>query len=200
MKIEARWQALNFAVGSMLPHLAAWEMKQEQAQVFVRAIAFADDAWWHIAEPLPVRNAKWVDLSYVEKGETSMGAAFRLVSEALEVGKLEARALRPAIVLITDGRPSDPAEFKAGLETLLSTPGGQAAIRVAVAIGRSANSGYLSQFISDPSMGVLVADNVDQITDQLVAASLAVSRMSEVGVDRDSIALSQAPADEDSIV
>ena len=34
-------QALNFAIADMLPHLAAWERDQEQAQVFIRAVAFA---------------------------------------------------------------------------------------------------------------------------------------------------------------
>ena len=46
-------QALNFAIADMLPHLAAWERDQEQAQVFIRAIAFATEPWWHIAEPQP---------------------------------------------------------------------------------------------------------------------------------------------------
>jgi hypothetical protein len=46
-------QALNFAIADMLPHLAAWERDQEQAQVFIRAIAFATGPWWHIAEPQP---------------------------------------------------------------------------------------------------------------------------------------------------
>ena len=46
-------QALNFAIADMLPHLAAWERDQEQAQVFIRAIAFATEPWWHIAEPRP---------------------------------------------------------------------------------------------------------------------------------------------------
>jgi uncharacterized protein YegL len=188
MKTEGRMQALNFAIASMLPHLAAWEREQEQAQVLMRAIAFADRAVWHIAEPLPLASARWKPLHHVEKGLTRMGAAFSLVAEALGPGQLETRALRPAILLITDGRPTDPAEFEAGLRVLFAAPAGRAAIRLAVAIGRGANSEYLSRFIDDPAVPVMVADNVEQIMQQLVTASLAVSRLSAVGSDRSAIA------------
>ncbi len=208
MKTDGRMQALNFAIASMLPHLAAWDREQEQAQVLIRAIAFADRAEWHIAEPLPVVGARWKPLHHVEKGLTRMGAAFSLVAEALQPGRLETRALRPAILLITDGRPTDPAEFEAGLRVLLSEPAGRAAIRLAVAIGRGANSEYLARFVGDPTIPVLVANNIEQITMQLVTASIAVSRMSTVGGDRGTIAeqiiqpatTGPATPDEDTIV
>jgi uncharacterized protein YegL len=188
MKVDGKMQALNFAIASMLPHLATWENEQEQAQVLVRAIAFADRAEWHVADPLPIAGARWRPLRHVEKGLTFMGAAFRLVAEALQPGQLETRALRPAILLITDGKPTDPAEFDAGLRALFATPAGRGAIRLAVAIGRLANSEYLTRFIDDPSVPVLVADSVEQITLQLMTASLAVGRLSEVGADRGAIA------------
>ena len=207
MKVDGKMQALNFAIASMLPHLAAWEREQEQAEVFVRAIAFADRAEWHIEEPMPATGARWAPLHYVEKGLTSMGAAFQLVAEALQPERLETRALRPAILLITDGKPTDPAEFEAGLRVLMSTPAGRGAIRVAVAIGRGARSEYLNRFTDNPDIPVLVADSMEQITSQLVAASLAVSRFSEVGVDRDTVAsrlvpseVAQVPSDDDTIV
>ena len=207
MKVDGRMQALNFAIASMLPHLAAWERDQEQAEVFLRAIAFADRAEWHIADPLPVTGARWAPLHYVEKGLTSMGAAFRLVAGALQPDRLETRALRPAILLITDGKPTDPDEFESGRRVLMGTPAGRGALRLAVAIGRGARSEYLNRFIDNPDIPVLVADGVEQITTQLVAASLALSRLSEVGVDRDTLAsglapdeLAQVPGDDDSIV
>jgi uncharacterized protein YegL len=172
----------------MLPQLAAWELEQEQAQLFLRAIAFADDARWHIETPVPIGTARWPPLHHVDKGLTSMGAAFRLVAEALQPDHLETRALRPAILLITDGRPTVPAEFDAGLRVLFAVPAGRSAIRLAVAIGRSANSPFLTRFIDDPDVPVLVAGSVDQITARLISASLAVSRLSEVGADRQTIA------------
>jgi uncharacterized protein YegL len=208
MKVDGRMQALNFAIASMLPHLASWEREQEQAELFIRAIAFSDSAHWHMAEPVPIGQVRWAPLQYVEQGLTSMGAAFRLVAQALQPGQLETRALRPAVLLITDGKPTDPAEFEAGLRELFTTPAGRATIRVAVAIGRGANSEYLDRFINDPAVPVLVAESVDQITLQLMAASMAVSRLSQVGVDRDAVAHLMVPPsvadaagiDEDTIV
>jgi uncharacterized protein YegL len=187
MKSDGRMQALNFAIASMLPQLAAWEREQDQAQVLIRAIAFADQAAWHIPEPVAA-GARWKPLHHVEKGLTHMGAAFQLLADALQPGRLEARALRPAVLLITDGRPTDPAEFDAGLRVLFATPAGRAAIRLAVAIGRSASSEYLCRFVDDPAVPVLVADSAEEIVQQLTTASLAASRLSEVGADRSGIA------------
>ena len=63
----------------------------------------------------------------------------------------------------------------------MAQPAGKAALRLSIAIGRDAQSEALNRFIGDPSVPVLVADSTEDIADRLVAASLAVSRMSEVG-------------------
>ena len=182
-------QALNFAIADMLPHLAAWERDQEQAQVFVRAIAFATEPWWHIAEPQPVAQLGWKPLQAVPKGLTNMGSAFALAARALEPGHIERRALRPALLLITDGLATDPpGGFETGLSALMDQPAGKAALRLAIAIGRDAKSAALDRFIGDPGVPVLVADSSEDIADRLVAASLAVSRMSEAGADRGAVA------------
>ena len=112
-----------------------------------------------------------------------------MAAEALAPGRIERRALRPALLLITDGLATDPpGGFEAGLATLMAQPAGKAALRLAIAIGRDAQSEALDRFIGDPSVPVLVADSTEDIADRLVAASLAVSRMSEVGADRGAVA------------
>src|SRR6185312_14722877 len=170
--------ALNYAIADMMPHLAAWERDQEQAQVFVRAVAFATEPWWHIPDPQPVAQIRWKPLQPVPRGLTNMGPAFATAAEALASGRIERRALRPALLLITDGLATDPpGGFEAGLATLMAQPAGQAALRLAIAIGRDAQSAALDRFIGDPSVPVLVADSTEDIADRLVAASLAVSRM-----------------------
>ncbi|GAC1362970.1 MAG: hypothetical protein NVSMB32_04000 [Actinomycetota bacterium] len=182
-------QALNFAIADMLPHLAAWEESQELAHVLVRVLSFADVPVWHVPEPTPLAKLRWKALARVRQGRTNMGPAFEAVAEVLGPGRLEKRALRPALLLITDGLPTDPpGRFEAGLEALMATAAGRSALRLAVAIGRDASSDALNRFIGDPAVPVLVADNTDQIAERLVAASLALSRMSEVGADRGAIA------------
>jgi hypothetical protein len=56
-----------------------------------------------------------------------------------------------------------------------------------VAIGRDASSEPLDRFRSQ-DVPVLVADGTDEIADRLVTASIAVSRMSEIGVNREALA------------
>ena len=66
-------QALNYAIADMMPHLAEWERDQEQAQVFVRAIAFATEPRWHIKDPVPVAGIRWKPLQAVTQGADQHG-------------------------------------------------------------------------------------------------------------------------------
>ncbi len=183
--------ALNNAIADMMAHLAAWERDQEQVQVFIRTIAFATEPRWHIPDPVPVTKVRWKPLQPVPKGLTNMGPAFALAAEALAPGRIERRALRPALLLITDGLATDPpGGFEAGLAKLMAQPTGEAALRLAVAIGRDARSEALDRFIGDSSVPVLVAGSTEDVADRLVAASLVVSGMSEVGADRGTLARS----------
>jgi uncharacterized protein YegL len=180
-----RIQALNYAIADMLPQLAEWERDQVVAQVLVRVLSFATVPHWHVREPVPVSELRWKALQAVEGGYTNMGPAFREVAAALQPDQLESRALRPAILLVTDGRPTDLGnDFRDGLDALTSFPAGRASLRLAIAIGQDAKSEFLDQFIGDPAVPVIVAGNTEEIADRLVAASIAVSRLSEGGADR----------------
>lgn len=169
-----RIQALNFAIGDMIQHFASWEREQEK-RILIRAVAFADEPRWHMAEPRPAATMTWKALSVVPKGRTNMAPAFRMVAEALAADQA-GRGLRPVLVLITDGLPTDlPADFDAGLQALLDVPAGRDAMRIAVAIGNSARSEALTKFIGNSNLPVLVASDVEQIADQLHRASLWVT-------------------------
>jgi uncharacterized protein YegL len=170
----AKIQALNFAIGDMLQHFAAWEREQEK-RILIRAIAFATEPRWHIAEPQPASKMTWRALSVVPRGRTNMGPAFRMLAQALAADQAS-KGLRPVFVLITDGLPTDEqADFDAGLAELLSVPAGRDAMRMAVAIGSTARSDALTRFIGNSSLPVLVAGDVEQIADQLHRASLWVT-------------------------
>ena len=185
-----KMQALNYALRSMLPHLVDWERDQLQAQLLIRILAFASSPLWYVGDPVPVAqlSAHWQNLQYVPMGRTNMGPAFRAVAEVLAPDRLERRALRPAILLVTDGLPTDPpGVFESGLAALMELTAGRSALRLAVAIGRDANSEPLDRFRS-PEVPVLIADGTDEIADRLVTASIAVSRMSEIGVNRGTLA------------
>jgi uncharacterized protein YegL len=185
----AKMQSLNYAISSMLPHLAAWEQAQEAAQVLVRAIRFDNTATWHIEEPTPVADLRWPPLTAQPRARTHMGAALRLMAGALTAERLERRALRPALVLITDGIPTD--DYEVALEELLATPGGAAAIRVALAIGPDADHEQLRKFVTD-NLPILQADRTDEISDLIMAVTIAVSRMTEMVAERHAMVDSMA--------
>jgi uncharacterized protein YegL len=169
-------QALNFAIAQMMQHLGDWEEEQERAQILVRVIAFASAPQWHISDPLPVVPLRWIPLAVVPGGRTNMGPAFRMAASVLGKDQMPRRAFNPALLLITDGMPTDrPEDFDAGLDALMSQMAGRDALRMAVAIGRDARSEALTRFIADPKVPVLVAGNVDQIAEQLRLVTLAVT-------------------------
>jgi uncharacterized protein YegL len=180
-----KMQALNYSIATMLPQLVAWERAQENARVLVRAIKFANHAEWHVQQPTPVADLKWTPLRCEPRALTHMGAGLRLMASVLTADALERRALKPALLLITDGIATD--DFEGGLAALMATPGGAGALRIAVAIGPDARSEQLAKF-SDPSLAVLRADRAEDIPDLLRVVSVAVGRMSEVGTDRQEIA------------
>jgi serine/threonine-protein kinase len=173
-----KMRALNSALRLMLPTLVSWQQTQVQAQLLMRVLGFATEPRWHVAEPVPPAELaqRWRDLERVPRGRTNMGAAFRAAAEVLAPGRLERRALRPALLLVTDGLPTDPpGVFDTELTALLGSPAGRSALRLALAIGREANSDAVNRFRS-PDIPVLVADGVDEIADRLLVASMLVSR------------------------
>jgi uncharacterized protein YegL len=169
-------QALNFAIAQMIQHLSAWEEDQERAQVLIRAIAFATEPRWHVRDPAPVAGMRWSALAVVPGGRTNMAPAFRLAASVLSHDQMPRRAFNPAVLLITDGMPTDrPEDFDAGLASIMSERAGRDAMRMAVAIGRDARSEALTRFIADPKVPVLVAGQADQIADKLRLVTLAVT-------------------------
>ena len=182
-------QALNYAIADMMPHLADWERDQEQAQVFVRAVAFATEPRWHIPDPVPVASLRWKPLQPVPKGLTNMGPAFAMVGRG--AGARPDRAQGAAAGPPADHRRAGhrPARQVRGRPRGLDGPARGPGRLAAVHRDRpGCPVRALNQFIGDPSVPVLVANATEDIADRLVAASLAVSRMSEVGADRTAVA------------
>ena len=143
MAAQAKMQSLNQAIRQSLPGMTRVARENPEARVLVRAVSFADQARWHIAEPTPVENLQWRDLQ--ASGCTAIGAALELVAEQLHTPPMEERALPPVLVLISDGQPTD--DFEAGLGRLMREPWAQKAVRLAIAIGHDADLEVLQQFI-----------------------------------------------------
>jgi uncharacterized protein YegL len=172
MSVGGKIQSLNSAIKESLPILVETAAENPEAEMLIRIVKFTSTATWHISTPTPVNQISWVDL--VPEGQTAMGAALSLVAEELKIPPMSPRALPPVLVLFSDGKPTD--KFDEGLETLMAQPWGQKAARVAIAIGRDADTHTLARFIGDAEFPVLSANNADQLKERLRYVSTIVTR------------------------
>ncbi|MFN8098788.1 MAG: hypothetical protein U0Q21_10950 [Dermatophilaceae bacterium] len=173
MAADGKMIALNTAIRETLPHLSEVAAGNPHAQLLVRCIAFSSGARWHISQPREVDDVVWQDLEC--GGYTDLGAAIRLLGDALTVPPMEARAMPPAIILVSDGMPTD--DFGSAITALEALPWGQRAVRVAVGIGRDADFDVLVRFMGDgPDAIPATASNPEQLVDAIRWASVHASR------------------------
>lgn len=184
MASDGKMQALNVAVREMLPHLLDIAAQNPHADVLVRVVRFSTGATWHIEDPTPVGAIAWEDLQ--ASGYTDLGAALDLVRAQLTVPPMEERALPPALLLISDGLPTD--EWQPALARLMAEPWGERAVRMAVGLGRDADHDVLRAFIAADDLEPVTANNPEQLIGLIRWASTHAGRLasSQAGVERPS--------------
>ncbi len=170
---KGKIDALNQAVATALGALDDAARTNPHAQVLVRALAFSTGVRWVIRDPTPPERARWVDVQAA--GYTELGAALKEVASVLHVPPMEARALPPALVLVSDGRPTD--DFTMGLRALMAEPWGQRAVRLAIGIGTDADHEVLQKFIGHPEIRPLSASNPAELLHFLRWASTVAARV-----------------------
>lgn len=173
MEADGKMQALNNAIRETIPHLIDVAQQNPHASVLVRCLAFSSGARWHIGSPTPVEQLEWTDLT--TGGYTDLGAALDLLAPQLVAPNMEERALPPAILLISDGMPTD--EYKSALGRFLDEPMGRRAVRMAVGIGRDADLEVLERFVGSSEHGPLTANNPEQLVRMIRWASTHASRV-----------------------
>lgn len=171
-------QALNAAVEELLPHLDGVTNENIHADILVRAIAFATGSQWHVQQPTRPADLRWPSLR--ARGTTDLGGALRLVSQELMSPPMPERAFPPALLLISDGRPTD--DFAGGLAALEGSQWGSKAQRFAVAIGSDADRTMLARFVGDPEIPVLEARNAEHLKNLLQFVSTVAMQRSRPDV------------------
>lgn len=172
MIAHGKIQALNNAVREVLPHIAEAVEENPHAEALIRVVAFSTGARWHVQKPTPVRELVWTELR--ADGYTDMGAAIDLVVEQLRAPHMPARALAPALLLISDGFPTD--DYRAAIGRLLEEPWGRRAIRLAVGIGGEVDNDVLQEFIASDDARPVSAKNPQQLIRMLRWASVLASK------------------------
>jgi uncharacterized protein YegL len=158
MGADGKINVLNEAVSQMLSTFA--EEEDNHAEIHVLAISFGRGG---AALHLPLQAAadiKWEPMQAA--GRTPMGEAFALAQTLLEDRSVvPGRAYRPAIVLVSDGVPTD--DWEGPLKGLLSSERASKATRFAMGIGEDANLETLSTFLGDSEFGVFEAHEAREI-------------------------------------
>ncbi len=167
MNADGKIQALNVAIRETIPQLQAVARENANVDVLVRAITFSSGARWHVETPTPVAGLRWTDV--VAGGHTDMGAAMRLVADALKVPPMPERAVSPVLVLVTDGHHTDDVD--GGLAMLMGERWGREAVRLAIALGRDVSTETLQKFIGDDAMRPLQANNPEGLIQHIRWAS-----------------------------
>ena len=179
-------QELNMAIREAIPAMRDAAENNPNAKVLVRAIKFSSGATWHVAQPTPLESFQWVDLT--SGGVTDMGQALMLLAEQLKVPPMEQRGLPPAIVLVSDGHPSD--NFNKGLNAVLAEPWGKKAVRLAIGIGDDADYPTLEKFIANPEIPAFHADNSEELVRFIKwASTVAIQASSAPSIQNDTTQL-----------
>lgn len=167
-------QALNAAVEELLPHLEGVANENIHADILLRAVAFSNGSRWHVPQPTRPAELHWRALR--AQGATDLGGALRLVAQELMSPPMPERAFPPAVLLISDGKPTD--DFVDGLAQFERSQWGSKAQRFAVAIGSDADRAVLQHFVGDPEIPVLEARNADHLKNLLQFVSTVAMQRS----------------------
>lgn len=170
MSINGKIQSLNTAIREAIPHMQKVAKENPNAEVMVRVLKFSNGAIWHIPDPTPVSDFRWTDLT--ADGVTDLGKALTMAAEQLKIPPMTDRALPPVLVLVSDGQPTD--DFAGGLKTLLDQPWGKKAVRQAIAIGQDADEDVLQEFLGNPEIKPLRADNPEALVNRIKWVSTVV--------------------------
>jgi len=170
-----RIASLNYAIRAAIPAMREAAADNPEIDLVVRVLRFSDSVDWLIENPVAVGDFIWTDVS--ASGETNMGAAFMSLARTMSLDAMPGRQLPPVIVLLSDGLPTD--EVETGLAAFLASEYGAKAVRIAIAIGSDADLGLLRQFIGQPTLKPLQANNAAALVNRIKwAASVPVKTVS----------------------
>jgi uncharacterized protein YegL len=170
MSVNGKIGSLNNAIRDVIPLMQQEAERNPNAEVLIRVIQFSSGAQWQTAQPTPIQDFNWTDLS--ADGVTDMGKALAMVSEQLKMPPMTDRALPPVLVLISDGQPTD--DFSSGLRQLMEQPWGKKAVRIAIAVGTDVDYEPLQKFIGHSELKPLQANNPESLVRQIKWVSTAI--------------------------
>jgi uncharacterized protein YegL len=136
------------------------EEEDSRAEIHVSVITFGGKGA-KLYKPLkPAGELAWENMAAA--GRTPMGDAFSIAQQLIEDHEIvPPRAYRPAIVLVSDGVPTD--DWRTPLASLLGSERASKAFRFAMGIGEDADKEMLKAFLADDETRVFEAHEAREI-------------------------------------
>jgi len=138
--------AVNTAIREVLPEIRDISNDNADALIKIAVLEFSSGVKWLTPNgPVDSNDYNWINLD--ASGTTDFGAACRALNEKLSTKAFMAEAtgsFAPALFLLSDGEPTD--DWQQELNKLKQNNWFKAAIKVALAIGDSADKDVLKAF------------------------------------------------------
>lgn len=171
--------AVNEAIREVIPEIKDISSVNADALIKIAVLDFSSGARWLYDSPVDVNHFVWNNLE--AGGLTDMGVAFNMLNDKLSSTQFMANAVgnyAPVIFMMSDGEPTD--EYKKGLEELRKNNWFKVAIKVAVAIGQSANTEILKEFTGNEEC-VLTVRTPEALKKMIRFASVTASQIASEG-------------------
>ncbi|MCL2185140.1 MAG: VWA domain-containing protein [Treponema sp.] len=142
----AKIGAVNTAIREVIPEIRDISNENADALIKIAALEFSSGATWITKNgPVEADNFNWNNIDAA--GVTDFGAACKALNDKLSTKAFMSEAtgsFAPALFLLSDGEPTD--DWKKGLDVLKQNNWFKAAVKVAIAIGDSADQDVLAAF------------------------------------------------------
>ncbi|HZI04385.1 MAG TPA: VWA domain-containing protein [Archangium sp.] len=173
MSAAGKIDALNNAVKDMLDTFARED--DSRAEIHVSIVTFGQGGA-RVHQPLqPASRTQWQFMK--ADGGTPLGAALEVVRGMLEdPQQVPSRAYRPALVLVSDGQPTDT--WQEPLKHLLGSERASKATRFALGIGEDADKDMLQAFLGSADARVFEAHEARQVRQFFLWVTMSVTARS----------------------
>jgi uncharacterized protein YegL len=144
--------ALNQAVREMIASFK--QAASPKAEIHLAVITFGGNARLHL-DLTPADSVAWTPM--IANGGTPLGAALTIAKELVEdKNRIPSRAYRPAIILVSDGQPTD--NWEKPMDAFTREGRSAKCDRWSLAIGSDADERMLRSFLDHPEKRVFHAE------------------------------------------
>lgn len=168
-------ESLYDATIDMVETFAAAQAREQEIDVAI--ITFGGTLELHTSyTPVKDLRARGIN-KFSASGQTPMGTAVRMAKDMIDDKTVTTgRIYRPAVVLVSDGEPTD--SWEEPFKSFINDGRSAKCQRFAVAIGKDARRDVLEKFTLDAN-AVFYAEDAKDISEQFKTISMSISTMAQ---------------------